>query len=70
MLCNLALAAVVLNTGGFNVVTVGGGVSQAEAEAQRSVIYMSVVLWSVAGLAAVRFVGASWFLIVRLFRGV
>jgi len=37
---------------------------------QRSTIYMTVVLWSVAGLSAFRFVGSLWFLIVRLFRGV
>ncbi|KAA8913444.1 hypothetical protein TRICI_003204 [Trichomonascus ciferrii] len=33
----------------------------------RTQIYLSVVLWSVAGLAAFRFVGMSWYLIGRLF---
>ncbi|CAC9886662.1 unnamed protein product [Aureobasidium pullulans] len=57
MFCNLALAAVVLNTGGLDRVS-------------RSTIYMSVVLWSVAVLSAFRFIGACWFLVVRLIRGV
>ncbi|KAK5065448.1 hypothetical protein LTR16_010138, partial [Cryomyces antarcticus] len=64
MFCNLALSAVVLNAGGVEVVTPDNGTTQ------RSTIYMSVVLWSVAGLSAFRFVGAVWFLIVRMFRGV
>ncbi|TKA59245.1 Chitin synthase A [Cryomyces minteri] len=64
MFCNLALSAVVLNAGGVEVVTPDNGTTQ------RSTIYMSVVLWSVAGLSAFRFVGAVWFLIVRVFRGV
>ena len=37
---------------------------------KRAQIYMEVVLWSVAGLSAFRFVGAMWFLVVRLFRRV
>ncbi|KAK7529271.1 chitin synthase I [Phyllosticta citribraziliensis] len=37
---------------------------------KRAKIYMMVVLWSVAGLSAFRFIGAVWFLIVRMFRGV
>ncbi|KAI9708158.1 MAG: Chitin synthase, class 1 [Bogoriella megaspora] len=37
---------------------------------QRATIYMAVVLYSVAGLSAFRFIGAMWFLVVRLFRGV
>ena len=69
MFCNLALAAVVLNVGGvqkFNPTS-----SDEEAvEDTRATTYMAVVLYSVAVLAAVRFVGAVWFLITRLFRGV
>ncbi|KAF7188378.1 Chitin synthase C [Pseudocercospora fuligena] len=68
MLCNLALAAVVLNAGGLNRVDVGD--NDDETEAERSTIYMAVVLYSVAALAAVRFIGACWFLVIRLFRGV
>lgn len=64
MFCNLVLAAVVLNTGGLERVDVSS------TDTQRSTIYMAVVLWSVAGLSAFRFVGAMWFLIVRVFRGV
>ena len=65
MFCNLALAAVVLNTGGLDRVSVG-----VQDDNQRSTIYMSVVLWSVAVLSGFRFIGACWFLVVRLIRGV
>jgi chitin synthase len=65
MFCNLALAAVVLNTGGLDRVDIG-----VQDGNQRSTIYMSVVLWSVAVLSAFRFIGACWFLVVRLIRGV
>jgi chitin synthase len=61
MFCNFGLAAVVLNTGGLERVNVSKN-----SGVQRSTIYMAVVLWSVAGLSAFRFVGAMWFLIVRL----
>lgn len=64
MFCNLALSAVVLSTAGLERIDVKN------ADTQRSTIYMAVVLWSVAGLAAFRFAGAMWFLIVRMFRGV
>lgn len=62
MFCNLALAAVVLVTGGVQRL----GTDQEGEETRRSTIYMSVVLWSVAGLSAFRFVGACWFLVVRM----
>ena len=35
-------------------------------ENQRSIIYMEVILYSVAALSAFRFLGATWFLIVRI----
>ncbi|KAF2138588.1 glycosyltransferase family 2 protein [Aplosporella prunicola CBS 121167] len=68
MFCNLALCAVVLVTAGVDVSLSDDDVSKAKT--QRAKIYMSVILWSVAGLSAFRFTGAVWFLIVRMFRGV
>jgi len=68
MFCNLALAAVVLNAGGLDRVVLEK--NNTINASQRSTIYMTVVLWSVAGLSAFRFVGSLWFLILRLFRGV
>jgi len=73
--CNLGLAAVVLNVGGLEQTSQGDGQTTTTtdvvaAENTRFVIYMSVVLYSVAVLAAVRFIGACWFLVVRVFRGV
>ena len=67
MFCNFALCAVVLAAGGLERVKVG---NKQTDETQRSTIYMGVVLWSVAALSLFRFIGAVWFLIVRLFRGV
>ena len=69
MFCNFALGAVVLNAGGLELVSVGNG-TDANTANQRSTIYMGVVLWSVAVLSLIRFVGSVWFLVVRIFRGV
>lgn len=70
MFCNLALAAVVLNTGGIEGVSTSTSSDESTVEEKRATIYMGVVLYSVAVLAAVRFTGACWFLVTRLFRGV
>lgn len=71
MFCNLALAAIVLNAGGVARLDSGAGAVDEDLEAnKRATIYMAVVLYSVAVLSAIRFVGACWFLTVRLFRGV
>ena len=59
MFSNLALAAVVLSTAGLERLTPDSG-------SQRTTIYLAVVLWSVAGLSLFRFIGAMWFLVVRL----
>lgn len=63
MISNFILAAAVLNVGGFQNLDVGDTDSTASNNGR---IYMGVVLWSVAGLSAFRFVGAVWFLIVRI----
>jgi chitin synthase len=68
MITNFALAAVVLSAGGLDKITPGKEAEDQELE--RSNIYMSIVLWSVAALSAFKFIGAVWFLIVRMFRGV
>jgi len=75
MFCNLALCAAVLNTSGFQNLYVAKAPTldangQDATATTRSEIYLAVVLWSVAGLAAFRFVGSFWFLILRFFRGV
>lgn len=72
MFCNLALAAIVLNAGGASNLdgTEETGTDAKEEDLKRSTIYMAVVLYSVAGLAAVRFIGCLYFLVTRLFRGV
>jgi len=68
MFMNLALCAVVLQTGGLQV-TVAPSKEQ-ETKDRKAKIYLSIVLWSVAGLSLFRFIGAMWFLVVRMFRGI
>jgi len=68
MFCNLALCAVVLQTGGLSVASKEG--KEDSDEQRKAEIYLMVILWSVAGLSAFRFIGAMWFLVVRMFRGV
>jgi chitin synthase len=70
MITNFALAAVVLSTGGLDKFGPQDKESVEGEREERSNIYMAVVLWSVAGLSAFKFLGALWFLIVRMFRGV
>ncbi|KJZ73845.1 Chitin synthase 3 [Hirsutella minnesotensis 3608] len=70
MITNFALCAVVLSTAGLEKITPGKAPTEAEEKENRSNIYMAVVLWSVAVLSGFKFLGAMWFLIVRLFRGV
>lgn len=65
---NLILAAVVLNVGGLERIKIDEDSS--DDATQRSTIYMRVVLYSVAALSAVRWVGCVWFQVTRLFRGV
>ncbi len=68
MLTNFAVAAVVLSSAGLEDVT--PDTTQEQQRTQRTTIYMAIVLWSVAVLSAFKFLGAMWFLIVRMFRGV
>ncbi|KAF8852159.1 chitin synthase 1 [Acephala macrosclerotiorum] len=56
IICNFGLVAVVLSTAGLE------RVSTVE-DTKKSTIYLAVVLWSVAGLSAFKFIGAMWFLI-------
>lgn len=69
MITNFALCALVLSTAGLEKITSQTGTAE-ETQSARATIYMAVVLWSVAALSAFKFIGAMWFLIVRMFRGV
>ncbi|KAJ5711057.1 hypothetical protein N7488_005213 [Penicillium malachiteum] len=71
--CNFALGAVVLSAAGletFDTTSTSDGSTTDETQNERSMIYMEVVLWSVAGLSMFKFMGAMWYLVVRAFRGV
>lgn len=60
--CNFALGAVVLSTAGLEDFSS----DSSSSDDKRSDIYMSVILWSVAGLSFIKFIGAMWFLVVRM----
>ncbi|KAJ5594265.1 chitin synthase I [Penicillium hispanicum] len=71
--CNFALGAVVLSAAGletFDKTSSSNGETQDTTQNERSLIYMEVVLWSVAALSMFKFMGAMWYLVVRMFRGV
>lgn len=70
MISNFALAALVLSSAGLEKITPDSDNNAEEAELARSNLYMTIVLWSVAVLSGFKFIGAMWFLIVRMFRGV
>jgi len=71
MIMNFALCAVVLSTAGVDKIVPGHeGQTEDEIKSDRANIYLSVVLWSVAVLSGFKFIGALWFLVVRMFRGV
>jgi chitin synthase len=65
MFCNLGLSALVLQAGGLELTVSNPDEAQAKQN-QAATIYLAVVLYSVAGLAAFRFIGAMWFLVVRM----
>jgi chitin synthase len=63
MFCNAGLVAVVLNVGGLNRLSINKG---ANHDANIEKTYLMVILWSVAGLSAFKFVGAMWYRIHRI----
>ncbi|KAF2704722.1 glycosyltransferase family 2 protein [Pleomassaria siparia CBS 279.74] len=69
MFCNLALTALVLQAGGLEITSADADAAD-KKKTDVAAIYLAIVLYSVAALSAFRFIGAMWFLIVRMFRGV
>ena len=67
LIMNFALVAVVLNAAGVERITPEDQDSNSNAKEN---LYMTIVLWSVAGLSSFKFIGAMYFLIHRMFRGV
>ena len=61
---NLGLCTLVLQTGSIQVFNKSKG-DPTQKKADTAKVYLSVVLWSVAGLSAFRFVGSIWFLTRR-----
>ncbi|KXJ87709.1 glycosyltransferase family 2, chitin synthase [Microdochium bolleyi] len=67
MITNFGLCAAVLSTAGLENLAPEATL---EGKNLRAQLYMKIVLWSVAVLSAFKFIGACWFLVVRMFRGV
>ncbi|KAI0383303.1 glycosyltransferase family 2 protein [Hypomontagnella monticulosa] len=67
MITNFGLVALVLSTAGLEKLSPQ---QTEDSQDYRATLYMTIILWSVAGLSAFKFIGAVWFLIVRMFRGV
>ncbi|KAJ4417346.1 Chitin synthase, class 2 [Gnomoniopsis sp. IMI 355080] len=70
MITNFALIAVVLSAAGLEKIGTSTDSDTDVESTTRTTIYMAVVLYSVAALSGFKFIGAMWFLIVRMFRGV
>jgi chitin synthase len=64
MFCNAALVAIVLNAGGLHRLELNPAVQEGASVKVKT--YLLVVLWSVAGLSAFKFVGAMWYKIHRI----
>lgn len=66
--CNFALGAVVLSAAGLETFDDKSSSTDSEDSTQtkKSMIYMEVVLWSVAALSMFKFFGAMWYLVVRM----
>lgn len=65
MFCNAALVAIILKSGGIQRLSVQQVTQQGDATSIVKV-YLTVVLWSVAGLSSFKFIGAMWYLIKRI----
>ncbi|KAL8338184.1 hypothetical protein RB601_006539 [Gaeumannomyces tritici] len=71
MVMNFALAAVVLSTAGVDrIAPAANPQEEKDRKGERATLYMGIVLYSVAALSGFKFIGACWFLVVRMFRGV
>lgn len=64
MLTNAILIAIVLEAGGVDTLVS----SDSTSISGNSEIFLSIILWIVAGLAAFRFIGSSTYLILKVFR--
>lgn len=66
MFSNAALVAIVLNAGGLQRLKVQSTTTVGDEESGTVKVYLFVVLWSVAGLSAFKFIGAMWYKIHRM----
>jgi len=66
MFCNAALVATVLNAGGLNRLNVQTQIVEAGTPTTHVIIYLKVVLWSVAWLSGFKFIGAMVYITKRI----
>jgi chitin synthase len=66
MFCNAALVAVVLNAGGLNRLEVKQQVVEEGTPTASVIVYLKIVLWSVAWLSGFKFIGAMVYRIKRI----
>jgi chitin synthase len=66
MFCNAALVAVVLNAGGLNRLAVKQQVVEEGTPTASVIVYLKIVLWSVAWLSGFKFIGAMVYRIKRI----
>ena len=64
--CNFALGAVVLNSAGLDRFSKKDSSSSSDSDNEKAMIYMAVVLWSVVAISCIKFIGAMWYLVVRM----
>jgi chitin synthase len=66
MFCNAALVAIVLNAGGLNRLKVNTPVVEEGTPTESVVVYLKIVLWSVAWLSGFKFIGAMVYTTKRI----
>jgi len=69
MFCNAALVAIVLNAGGLNRLNVQHQVVEEGDPTASVIVYLKIVLWSVAWLSGFKFIGAMVYKIKRIVSG-
>jgi len=66
MFCNAALVAVVLHAGGLNRLAVKKEVVEEGTPTASVIVYLKIVLWSVAWLSGFKFIGAMVYRVKRI----
>ena len=68
MLTNAILIAIVLDAAGVDLLSNRSSTNPAGSISGNSEVFLTIILWIVAGMAAFRFIGAVIYLILKEFR--